>query len=339
MLMILGVFWSNNPQHGWIIVSKQWSWLLIPLLLAVSSQTTSRTRLLWSLSIGLGLHLLLCLAQSQGIPLPVEAPGGSTPDDPAGLIGHISFGLIYGIWAAWLLHLGWLQHGYRRYALWSVASISSVMVFAAQGRSGYLIIIMLSLVMIWKLWLQHLQPRLIVGIAAALLLVATTIAMGPARDRIEWTWNSLQSFSHGDFEHAEARISMWYAAWEGWKAHPWFGVGTGGFEQVSIWVATNHPNIRYDGKISAMHPHQMYLMDLVRWGPIGLLLLLLFLSQWIRIGWQANWQQPHHLLMALSGIAIAIHGLSAPSLEEYHASMYCGIFLAIGMASMKLDKG
>ncbi|MDQ6953010.1 MAG: O-antigen ligase family protein [Mariprofundaceae bacterium] len=334
LLMLLGLLWSPDTQRGWVIISKQWSWLMVPLVIVICQDKPWLKRVLWSLSIGLGLHLILCVAQSQGIPLPVAAPGGSSQADPAGLIGHISFGLLYGIWAAWLLHLGWLQKNKWRYALWAVSLWAVVMVFIGQGRSGYLVILVLTMVMAWKLWLQHLSLRMILGAIVVMMVALVTIMMGPAKERIQWTVDSLKAFSHGDLQDAEARLSLWYVSWEAWKQSPILGIGTGGFPSVTKTIIAQHKNLNMEGHDSFSVPHNIYIMELTRWGPLGLIILLLWLGVWIRMGWKVDWEQPHQLLIALSGIGLATHGFTSQAVEEYHASMYAGIFLAIGLASL-----
>jgi len=335
-LMLAGLLWSPDIPRGLVVISKQWSWLIIPIFLAICEDPKWRQRILFSISIGLLLHLLLCVAQSQGIPLPVKAPGGSSLQDPAGLIGHISFGLVYGIWAAWLLHTGILKKGNIRYALWALAAFATVWVFIVQGRSGYIVITVLAITMTWKLWIQHLNIRLIFNALFISIIVFTAIAMGPAKERILSTIDSLKAFSQGDLEHAEERASIWYLAWESWKTKPLTGIGTGGFPSVSnTFITKQHSNLNLHGQTNIAVPHNIYLMALVRCGPLGLVILLLFLSFWIRQGWKLDWQQPNFLLIALSGIALSVHGLTSQSIEEYHASIYTAIFLSIGLASLK----
>ncbi|MDQ6990614.1 MAG: O-antigen ligase family protein [Mariprofundaceae bacterium] len=334
ILMLLGLLWSPDTDRGWVVIGKQWSWLMIPLVITLCQDKQWLNRILWSLSIGLGLHLLLCVAQSQGIPLPVAAPGGSSQADPAGLIGHISFGLLYGIWAAWLLHLGWLQKNNWRYALWAVSLWAVVMVFIGQGRSGYLVVLILTMIMAWKLWLQHLSFRMLLGSLVVITVALITIMMGPAKERIQWTVDSLKAFSHGDLHDAEARLSLWYVSWEAWKQSPILGIGTGGFPNVTKAIIAQHKNLNMGGHDSFSVPHNIYLMELTRWGPLGLIILLLWLGTWIRMGWRIDWQEAHQLLIALSGIGLATHGFTSQAVEEYHASMYAGIFLAIGLASL-----
>ncbi|MDT8375304.1 MAG: O-antigen ligase family protein [Mariprofundaceae bacterium] len=334
-LMPIGLLWSPDISRGIVIIGKQWSWLLLPLIIIVFEGKIWRDRLLIFLSIGLGLHLLLCIGQAYGVPLPVEAPGGSSSDDPTGLIGRIGFGLPYGIWGAWLIQWGWQREDGWRYPAWITAALAFTVIFMAQGRSGYLVAVAVLILMAWKLWLGRLHWRLLLSAAAVITIIATLIALGPAKQRLQWTVESAHAVYHGDFQHAEARWSLWYAAWEGWKQNPLLGVGTGGFPSTADRITAAKPDL-YFGGTSPAHPHQMYLLDLVRWGPAGLLLLLALLWQWFRLGKDSDWRCNYYdSLISLAALGVAVHGLSAPSLEEYHSSIFATIFLALGLAALK----
>ena len=345
-LIPIGLLWTPDVDRGLVILSKQWSWLLLPLILIVFEQKVWRDRLLIFLSIGLGLHLLLSISQAFGIPLPVKAPGGSGVGDPAGLIGHISFGLLYGVWTAWLIQWGLQRNDKWRYIAWVFSAISIVMVFMVQGRSGYLVTVAVLALMVWKLWLNRANWKTLVLTAIIFTCAIIMLALGPAKERTEWTINSIQALYYGDFKNAEARWSLWYTAWEGWKQHPFIGVGSGGYPSTAEKVLRSNTNLQFgnnllppshpDYSLTPAHPHQMYLLDLVRWGPVGLLLLLTLLWQWFRLGSGSDWRENHtDSLISMMALALAVHGLSAPSLEEYHSSMYATILLGLGLAGIK----
>jgi len=335
-LMLIGLLWSPDIARGAVIVSKQWSWLLLPLVMITLDNKLWRDRFLLFLSIGLGLHLLLCIGQAYGIPLP-QAPRGTGSREATGLIGHIGFGLLYGMWGAWLIQWGWLREGRWRYFAWITAVVAFIMIFMAEGRSGYLVAFATLILMTWKLWLDRLHWRLLLSATAVMLIIVTVIVLGPAKERLQWTAESINAVYHGDFQNAEARWSLWYAAWRGWQESPILGVGTGGFPTVAQQIANSKPDLFFGGP-SPAHPHQMYLLDLVRWGPVGLLLLIMFLWQWFRLGIHRDWSRENYSsLIALSAVGMAVHGISAPSLEEYYSSIYAALFLATGLAAMNKD--
>ncbi len=335
-LIPVGLLWSPDVGRGLVVLTKQWSWLLLPVMLVAFREKEHRERLLLFLSIGLGLHLLLSIAQGLGIPLPVKPPGGSSVGDPSGLIGHIGFGLLYGIWGTWLIQWGQQRHDKWRYLAWIVAAIAIAMVFIVQGRSGYLITIAVLVLMAWRLWLHQLNWWLLLSFGALFVAALVLLAVGPAKERLLWTIDSFEAIYHGDFRKAEPRWSLWYTAWEGWKQSPFIGVGTGGYPSTAEKIAKNNPDLYFTGhSLNPAHPHQMYLLDLVRWGPVGLLLLLTLLWQWFKLGKRSDWRENYtDSLISMMALGLAVHGLSAPSLEEYHGSIYATICLGLGLAAM-----
>ncbi|MDX8408587.1 MAG: O-antigen ligase family protein [Mariprofundales bacterium] len=332
-LLVLGLLWSPDLQWGLHVLSKYWSWLLVPAMVGLlAARPKKQESVMLFASIGLLLHLLLCTMQWFGL-LPNLNPGVSSSADATGMLGRIGFGLIYGVWSAWLLHRGLHALGWQRLLCWGIALWAVVMVFLAQGRSGYLIVLLLAALLSRKLLFYHVSrwrfwlSALLVG----MLLAVSVWQSDGLRHRVKWTAHSMQQAEQGNFGQSEARLVMWYGALRGWQAHPVLGVGTGGFPSLSKAMAQQY-GILYDGRSYAAHPHQMYLLDLARWGPLGLLALVGFFIAWVSIGWRNMEQSPYNTLVVASGVALALHGLSAPSLEEYYGSIYGALFLAIGLA-------
>jgi len=333
-LLPLGLIWSPDIHWGLHIVARQWYWFVIPLSCVVLTTSRNRNYILFILSISLSLHLLFCVGQM--LDMIDFAKDGSSAADATGHIGHIGFGFVYGIWAGWLLHRGMLWQGWKRWGSWVLSAWAIAMVFLAAGRSGYLVVAILLFLVLWKL--LHIQPWIkttVAMLAFAVLFAALTLS--PGKQRIAWTWHSIQSMEQGDFKHAEARWSLWYAAIKAWQGRPLTGVGTGGYRTAAAKIKQSHPDLWYGG-LSPAHPHNMYLLALCRWGPVGLLVLIILLSIWIRTGWRLHWRHTDAAsLIALPGIAMAVHGLSAPSLEEHFSGILAALLLGAGLAILRED--
>ncbi|MDQ6964252.1 MAG: O-antigen ligase family protein [Mariprofundales bacterium] len=347
-LFITGLAWSPDIEWGIHLLSKQWSWLLVPALLGVLlgnhrdpfflRYNLIETTIL-ALSAALFIHLIVCSIQSLGL-LPNLNPGVSSAQDATGMLGRIGFGLIYSIWAALLIHWGMQQHNWLRITCWSVALWAVVAIFLAQGRSGYLITLVLAILLARKL-LFHSVPRLkfwLITLIVCTVFAVTIWQSTAVRHRMQWTLHNIQQVESGNLNKSEARLVMWYGAWRGWLEHPWIGVGTGGFPTLSRQMAKQF-NLTYDGKSFTAHPHQMYLLALVRWGPLGLLTLIALLTAWIATGWRNMELSHYNTLIVASGAALTIHGFSAPSLEEYYGSIYGALFLSIGLAGKAIQQG
>lgn len=332
-LFPLGLLWSLDVHRGLQIIGRQWFWLLIPLVVQLLSTDQWRRAFFLSLGTGLVLHLFTCLAQFGGVQLPALIPGGgSSSSNPTGYIGHTSFGLVYGLWAAYLLitnqrFSGWQCWGMRLLALWSVG-----MIFLASGRGGYLVVATLLLVTTWKL----IRTRALVKLAVAgllLLTIAAAVLLGPGKARVLDSWHSMQAVEHGNFRTSEVRWSMWYMAIDIWRQHMPLGVGTGGFHVASPIVMKQNPELYFAG-YAPSHPHNMLLQSLSRWGPIGVLLLAALYVVWIRLGWRCDWPQNAAVsLVSLSGIALFVQGLTEPSFEEHFPGVLAVMLLGAGLAA------
>jgi len=330
-LVILGLIWSHDRAWGIHVISRQWYWLLIPLVAVALAKQQHRRIFLMLLSIGLAAHLVFCLGQF--FELIDFAKDGSSASDPTGHIGHIGFGFVYGCWAAWLLHWGYLQSSGKRYGAWLLAVFAVMMVFLAEGRSGYIIAAFLPLFVIWKL-LRIRTPLKILIAATVFALLLTVLVLGPAKERIQWTMQSMQSMQQGNFKHAEQRWSLWFTAVKIWQSHPLSGVGTGGYPGAVAAVKAAHPELFLES-ITPAHPHNMYLLALSRWGPLGVLLLLSLLTFWARTGRALDWRHADTAsLIVLPALALAIHGLSAPSLEEHFPGILAVLMLGAGLAAL-----
>ncbi|MDQ6986411.1 MAG: O-antigen ligase family protein [Mariprofundaceae bacterium] len=331
-LVILGLIWSHDRTWGMHVISRQWYWLLIPLVAVALAKQQHRRIFLILLSIGLAAHLIFCLGQF--LELIDFAKDGSSASDPTGHIGHIGFGFIYGCWAAWLLHWGYLQSNGKRYGAWLLAVFAVLMVFMAEGRSGYIIAAFLPLIVIWKLLRIRTTLKILIAASVFSLLLATLI-FGPGKERVQWTIKSMQSMQQGNFKHAEQRWSLWFTAIKVWESHPLAGVGTGGYPGAVAAVKASHPELFLES-ITPAHPHNMYLLALSRWGPLGVLLLLGLLILWTRTGWPLDWQRTDTAsLIAMPALALAIHGLSAPSLEEHFPGIFAALLLGAGLAALQ----
>lgn len=346
-LIPLGLLWSIDPAWGGHILARHWFWLLLPVVVAVLGNERNRNAFLAVMSLALVANLVFCVLQANGL---VASPNvaGSTMDNATGHIGHTSFGFIYGIWSAWLLHWGLVRQGKQAWLAWGVAIWAVAMVFMAQGESGYIITIFLLLLVAVK-WSIYSSARKVVMLAITLLLIAGTLVMlGPGKERIQGTWQALTQSSQqkdnaiqgGARASAQARLAWWSMSIDIWRQGSFWGVGTGGFPKaVRVWQA--HPALQHGyinafSQVKIAHPHNQYLITLVRYGLIGLILLLILIAAWIGSGVRGQWRDVLVApLIALSGVALLIHGLDSTSFEEHFSSIFALIILGTGLSECK----
>jgi len=335
-LMLLGLVWSEDLAWGLRIIPQYWGWLLLPMLVYVLRDGLWRRRFMYALSLGLFLQLLASVAQSWGVVLPVA--NGSMATDPAGFIGHIGFGLIYGIWAAWLIHWAYLHTGERmwQWLAYSVSAMSFIMIFIVQGRSGYIEATCLLLFIVWRLYLRQLGWRLVLYLIPVFVLMGFLLSQGNALSRVNFTINSIKAFEQGNFAAAEERVSLMYAGVMVWWQHPFFGAGTGSFPVLAAKLQADHPELglHYSETVGAKpsSPHNFYIMMLVRWGVPGLLVLFIILYSWYKRGVTSNWQYPHASMLSLSAIGIAVHAMTSLPFEEYYSTIFGVLWCSAGLA-------
>ncbi len=338
-LMLLGLLWSRDVHWGLRIFPQYWSWLLLPVLVMLLQDRVWRWRWIFCLSLALFLQLLACVAQSWGVALPVG--NGSSARDPAGFIGHIGFGLVYGIWACWLMHFAHVYQGARhwRWLARGVALLAIIMVFMVQGRSGYLVVLVLLSFLTWRLYLRTLGWRLLWWALPVLLLGAWVFSQGEAAERLRFTMHSLISAGQGDFAHSEERVSLMYAGLRVWLEHPWLGGGTGSFPVLAGELQQAYPELGLHYSESGMlpsSPHNFYLMALVRWGPLGLLVVLCLFYQWWSMGMRQSWRYTHGSMLALSAVGVATHAMTSLPFEEYYSSVFSVLWVSGGLAGVMM---
>jgi len=333
-LLVLGLGWSDDLRWGLHVLGRQWYWLAIPLMVSVMNAAEWRNRFLMALSLGLTLHLGFCVLQAFGHVTGTIA-GGSGVADATGHIGHIGFGFVYGVWAGWLICWGCLRQGMPRYAAWGLAGWAWAMVFSAQGRSGYLIAFLVMVAVIWK-YLRVAGNKLpLLALGLFLIFMAASFA-GMAQKRMMQTLAGFSAMERGASSKAVAideRWGLWRLGLEVWKERPWTGVGTGGFPAAAEATGRARPELTVTSSIRPAHPHNMFLLVLARWSVLGIAALGLLLFLWIRTGWRRDWSEYQTApLIALSGIALAVHGLSSASLEEHFSGVLAALLLGIGLA-------
>jgi len=336
-LMVLGLIWSLDPEWGLHILGRQWFWLLVPIIVILLAEEKWRRYFLISLSTGLTLNLVFCVLQM--FSFVTVTTDGSGVGDATGHIGRIGFGVVYGIWASWLLYLGWQWQGKWRWLAWLLALWAYLMIFLAQGRGGYIVALSLMMIVIFEGFRGHHPWRPVAMILSVAVVIAVIFVMGPAKERWMQEWNSLSQIESSDLNNSVVstplsstgeRIQMLKTSIEIWKTYPLLGVGTGGVPQA---VAQLGPLEDGGERIQFAHPHNQYIFNLARWGISGLLLLLAIFYFWLRQGWKYDWNiSISYPLVALTGAGLMMHGLFAPSMEEHFSGVLAALLLGVGLS-------
>lgn len=349
-LLLLGLLWSSDLSWGLHVVGRHWLWLLLPVVIATLADERRRRIFLIALSVALTVNLGFCVLQK--IALVTVTTDGSSAADATGHIGHIGFGFVYGIWSAWLVWLGLMRTDRWRWLCWGLSCWAIVMVFLAQGRSGYLVVaaLLFCVLLRWGIAFGH---RRAFAIAAGLLLIAAlAVSMGPAGERLHGT---IQAFmqphqTHGfhqkrtsdsAFLATQQRFFMWRASIDIWQQAPLFGVGTGAFPAA---VADLHRSFVLEEGIVLSepfkHPHNQFLLVLARLGIVGLILFAGLLAVWLICGWRTPWLRSETApLFLLTGVALLLQGLFSSAAEEHFSAILSVVLLGVAMSDDQIRDG
>ncbi|RMH35917.1 MAG: O-antigen ligase domain-containing protein [Nitrospirae bacterium] len=324
---LLSICWSIDPDEGLVRIARKWAWIfLLPLAMLLMRTHDARNGLFVGITAGLGSHLILCFIQwSQIIPIghtifwgTVHLPLPSTAEDPTGLLDHIHFGIIHGIYAALVFHR--LLSGEKIHLLSLLVAILGIMFsFLSQGRTGYIIIVAL-LLLVTIMDIRLLKKKTILLLSACAVIVAISVALSPkTQTRIHHIASDPQ------------RMLIWSVALDIWRDSPWFGMGAGGYNRAKVEQIRRSPE--YHIKNPAFghdHPHSIYLWHLTTGGILGLLSLLLLFGSLLWSGtlyWKTGGAN-----IAVAGVALIIHGAFNDSLEQHFPLFAAIIALAIGFA-------
>jgi len=339
----IGSMWGGLTDTALHKMAKQMNWIVIPMIIGlIYYKPKLYQQAFIAISIGLFLHLILCTLQYNGF---IHLSGqGSAKHDATGLVGHLSFGFIYGIWSGALIIAAQKLKPTWKYICYLLAAYSVVTVFMAQGRSGYITTITCLILVIFKA-LHPEKWKLKLFTTSILFLVLTSFVFlhSPTRAKVERTISGVTSFLNGDWHHVDERIKIWAVGVEIYKENPYFGVGTGGYPDA-IQTILKSEKLAYlhirPNELEAFygHPHNEYLLELARWGPLGLLVLLYLCWQWLSIGWRKNWQTDtlNAYLFTASALSIILHGFTEPSLNKHIETVFAFIVLALAMSQTKL---
>jgi len=341
-ILLLGLLWSLDAAWGMHVVGRSWFWLLIPVVVAITAERKWRVIFLVSLSSGLTLNLVYCLLQMFGY---VEVTtDGSGVADATGHIGHIGFGFVYGIWAAWLIHLGYHRKAWQRWGAWGLAVWSYVMVFTAQGRAGQLVAVVLLLCVSLRMLRSYTQSArwgmlvIVIGVCglSAVLLSDENRWQQFIQEMEHLTLHDDVSVENMMATSTGQRVYMIKVSLGIWKKYPLLGVGTGGLPlNVKQWQQNHHET----SALQFVHPHNQYILDFVRWSIVGLLCLLLLLVLWGREGWRMDWHKSAAApFVFLTAMALIVDGMFGPTLEEHFSGVLSALLLGSGLSVVRSGK-
>ncbi len=254
--------------------------------------TNGRVRVFAERAYMAGMALTLLLSYLIGLQLLGIQPWMSdmaTVDNPVVFHSHITQNnmMAYAAFLALLKCRDALSKEMRvAWASYAILAMANVL-FMVQGRTGYLILLVLLCWFAWVTWARRAQlqgkpwgwKQGATGLSITILLIASAYIASPRlHDRMSLVAQEFQAWHPNEeivTSSAGTRLNFYYNAVQIFAKHPILGVGTGGFE------AAFTEQIKDTDLLTTPNPHNEYLLIAAQTGAIGLALLLyLFYTVW-----------------------------------------------------------
>jgi len=230
---------------------------------------------------------------------------------------------------------GWQRWAWGGFALLGIGDI----LFVVQGRTGYLILLVLLAWFGWTTLTRYLRQRGMAwnGQRTAATLLLFLLAAGAiyqfsprVHERVGAVISEFQRWqpNQGGDTSTGQRLDFYLNTLQIVQQHPWLGVGTGGFPAAFAEQAAK------TGALPTHNPHNEFLMISVQTGALGLICLLyLFACQWRgATGLASAWEQD-----AARGLVLAyvINGMLNSALLDHADGLFFAWMTAILFAGLK----
>ncbi len=320
-LIGIGTLYSIVPWHD--SLSMWWSWrklLLLPLAAAIFDDTHWKRRLAWILIAVVALCALvsyLSLVMDLNI---YKYPPGIT------VRNHSTQGMIFAV-AAFTAAVLWrstadLEVFQRRFLEVSFVLLVANIVYVTPGRSGYLVLMVLCVT--FAMFLVRGPARYAVGLLVPALATVLLATSPMARHRVTEALDQMRNYDQSlELTSMGVRVVMWENTLDLIGERPWFGYGTGGFEQayrhevggVSGW----------QGQVTS-DPHNQFLKFTAEYGLFGLAVFLAF----ILFAFRQKASSPYRIL----GLGVLVSWCATSLFSSHFSTFSEGRFLALWCGAM-----
>lgn len=288
-LLFATAYGATPLKEAFSILAKYVDLLFIPVFIFFLSNESLRRKARYAFLAALALTLLVSyMVAWQILPVMQWMNISVTPDNPVIFHSHITQNNMMAF-ATFLALLEWRDAAtsIRRIGWGAFALLGAVNVlFMVQGRTGYLILLVLLGWFAWKSLARHMHRSgrnwnwrhgSLVGLAFLATAFIAYHTSAQLHDRVALVVSEYQAWQpdHGKLTSTGQRLDFYSNTLQIVKDHALLGVGTGGFP------AAFAQQIQGKDVMETQNPHNEYLMVSVQTGVLGLVLLLyLFYSQW-----------------------------------------------------------
>ncbi|ABB24658.1 hypothetical protein Plut_1804 [Pelodictyon luteolum DSM 273] len=284
VLHLIGLLWTEDMPVGLHVVAKAAYLLLIPIFM-LGVKPEHMRRYLWAFLAAMVVQAIW----SYGIwlqLLPTGTFGG--PEDPVMFMGRITYSPFLAIAVYLSLALGVLERGAgwgKKLFTLSLGVFLAVDLFLTQGRAGHVAFFVVAVIAVFQYFSGR---RWVAGLVSLVMVAGLFTAAYTFSDAFKGRLGQAVSDSNGyemtNSTSVGTRITFVLNSMEIFKEHPLIGVGTGDFR-----VEYARMNERMSPAMPATHnPHDMYALEMVQFGVLGLAALLWILYLQVSFARKSN---------------------------------------------------
>jgi O-antigen ligase len=331
-LHIVGMLWTEDLAFGVEVTLKESLLLLIPVYI-LFIKIEYEKYYLYSF-----LAAMTCLVIYSFAIWFKLAPSDATANvyDPAPQMGRISYGVYLTIAIYLLIYFIFFDGAIKKthktvYSF--MAIIFTIDMFIVKGRAGQIMFFFMIAIAIFQYYKGSVFKAGFVSLAVVAL--ATTIlynANEGFHERLSSAVTGVQNYSINKKSSSAERIAMAANSFEIIKINPIMGVGTGDFRNEYAKVnARNTPELQ-----PTIQPHNMYALEAVQFGILGLLSLISILYAQIRQALKTNNQFQKNLGMSIP-LLYAVIMLSDSYLRGHFTTMLFVYFSSLAYADYSVQ--
>lgn len=325
-LLCLGLLYGSAPFAERLDTLKSWrKLLLLPLALLAFAQTEAKLRLSWTL---VGLATIAALLSFVGL-------FGFSPTIV--VHNHATQGIFFatGAFAAILLFLDPISRSLppilRRALPLCVLLLAVNVLFVCPGRSGYLALLVLSMVACFSRFPG--RYRIGVSAAAGAVLLGLLFLSPVARERLELAVSEIQGYRQAEeYSSMGIRMVMWENTVKLIAERPLFGHGLGGMREAYRRQVEGVAGWR---GIVVDDPHNQYLLITAELGLVGLLAFLGLIGSF----YLQKAAEPHRTLGLGLLLAIAATSLFNGHFNTWGEGRFLLIWCGGQLAALLPDQG
>jgi len=337
LLLIIGMFWTDNQIFGLSKIENKLSFILFPILFRFSKINLNR-RTIFSILL-FGLFISLLFYESVGFYKSIYYPVVEHYSYLTGAKftvfmhrGYFSLYLIIGISVciARILNKKKLIIHLLLYAFFTLG------LFQTLSKAGVLCFIVVHIIYIihtfmnkWKtVKKKHIVFLLAVSMIAILFSIKSVIVR---IDKTIYALNHIKLEDNNSIESNQARLIMWNTSVKLIKDNFIYGTGTGDYNDELIKRNKRYQNL---GVVSSeLNSHNQFLNTFVQLGLIGFLVLSAIFYSYFRIAFKNR-----DLLIVIIGVSFLLNFLFESIIETQSGIiLFCVLFICSTSSELRKD--